>query len=190
MVFKPPRGSILRLWRAPSLRGCSAGRSFVTPSLLLRFGVRGACCSLIVCERGGAGSEGSAGSAGVVRRKNNEAPQNFDSASCCRHRKRCRESFFALRSVSHKNWQGNDALVLRISAFTHASFIGLQERFLASLEMTIRESDVSQSPSHQSLVTSCKQKAPPQKRRRLFSCRGGRVSGSCRWRFSEVRPWG
>ena len=31
--------------------------------------------------------------------------------------------------------------------FTHASFIGLQGRFLASLEMTIRESDVSQSPS-------------------------------------------
>ena len=37
----------------------------------------------------------------------------------------------ALRSVSHRHWQGNDALVLRISAFTHASFIGLQERFLA-----------------------------------------------------------
>ena len=36
-----------------------------------------------------------------------------------------------LRSVSHRHWQGNDALVLRISAFTHASFIGLQERFLA-----------------------------------------------------------
>ena len=102
---------------------------------------------MIVCERGGAGSTGSEGSARVVRRKNNEAPQNFDSASCRRHRKRCRGAFFALRSVSHKNWQGNDALVLRISAFTHASFIGLQERFLASLEMTIWESDVSQSPS-------------------------------------------
>ena len=37
----------------------------------------------------------------------------------------------ALRSVSHKHRQENDALVLRISAFTHASFIGLQERFLA-----------------------------------------------------------
>ena len=145
LVFEPPRGSILRLWRASSLRGCSAGRSSVTPSLLLRFG--GACCPLIVCERGLAGSIDLIGSKGVVRRKNNEAPQNFDSASCCRHRKRCRESFFALRSVSHKNWQGNDALVLRISAFTHASFIGLQERFLASLEMTIRESDVSWSPS-------------------------------------------
>ena len=46
---------------------------------------------------------------------------------------------------------GTDALLLHISAFTHASFIGLQERFLASLEMTIRESLVS--PSHQSLVT-------------------------------------
>ena len=37
---------------------------------------------------------------------------------------------------------GTDALVLRISAFTHPSLIGLQGRFLASLEMTIRESDV------------------------------------------------
>ena len=39
------------------------------------------------------------------------------------------------------------------SAFTHPSFSGLQERFLASLEMTIRESDVFESPvtSHQSL---------------------------------------
>ena len=36
----------------------------------------------------------------------------------------------------------NDDLALRISAFTHALFIGLQGRFLASLEMTIRESDV------------------------------------------------
>ena len=75
---------------------------------------------------------------------------DFDSASHRRHRKRNQGIFLALRSVSHKNWQGNDALVLRISAFTHASFIGLQERFLASLEMTIRESDVSQLliPSH------------------------------------------
>ena len=63
-----------------------------------------------------------------------------------------------LRSVSHKHRYGNNALVLRISAFTHPSFSGLQERFLASLEMTIRESVVSWSssllvPSHQSLVT-------------------------------------
>ncbi len=39
---------------------------------------------------------------------------------------------------------GTDALVLRISAFTHPSLIGLQGGFLASLEMTIRESDVFQ----------------------------------------------
>ena len=45
--------------------------------------------------------------------------------------------------VAHRHWQGNDTLVLRISAFTHLSFIGLQGRFLASLEMTIRESDIS-----------------------------------------------
>ena len=44
------------------------------------------------------------------------------------------------RSVSHKHRQENDALVLRISAFKHSSFSGLQERFLASLEMTIRKS--------------------------------------------------
>ena len=31
LFFKPPRGSILRLWRAPSLRGYSAGRSSVNP---------------------------------------------------------------------------------------------------------------------------------------------------------------
>ena len=84
----------------------------------------------------GSGVQGFKG--GGAAHKNREAPQNFDSASRRRHRKRSRGSFFALRSVSHKNWQGNDALVLRISAFTHASFIGLQERFLASLEMTIR----------------------------------------------------
>ena len=76
----------------------------------------------------------------VVRRKNNEAPQNFDGASRRRHRKRCRGIFITLRSVSHRNWQETDALVLRISAFTHASFIGLQGRFLTPLEMTIRES--------------------------------------------------
>ena len=60
-----------------------------------------------------------------------------------RHLERSREIFLALRSVSHKYRYGNDALVLRISAFTHPSFSDLQERFLASLEMTIRESDVS-----------------------------------------------
>ena len=65
---------------------------------------------------------------------------------------------------------GTDALVLRISAFTHPSLIGLQGRFLASLEMTIRESDVFQGkhglnqrfpsslrlliPSYSSLATS------------------------------------
>ena len=50
-------------------------------------------------------------------------------------------------------------LRLLTPAFTHASFIGLQERFLASLEMTIRErlmppSHQSLATSHQSLVTS------------------------------------
>ena len=65
---------------------------------------------------------------------------------------------------------GTDGLVLRISAFTHPSLIGLQGRFLASLEMTIRESDVFQGkhglnqrfpsslrlliPSYSSLATS------------------------------------
>ena len=82
---------------------------------------------------------------GGAARKNNEAPWNFDSASRCRHPERSRGIFLALRSVSHKHRYGNDALVLRISAFTHPSFSGLQERFLASLEMTIRESDVSKS---------------------------------------------
>ena len=80
---------------------------------------------------------------GGAAHRNIEASRNFDSASCCRHRKRSRGIFLALRSVSHKHRYGNDALVLRISAFTHPSFSGLQERFLASLEMTIRESDVS-----------------------------------------------
>ncbi|MDD6904797.1 MAG: hypothetical protein SOV30_01025 [Dialister sp.] len=70
--------------------------------------------------------------------KNNEAPQNFDSASRRCHPERSRGIFFALRSVSHRHWQENDAF----SAFAHPSFIGLQRRFLASLEMTIRESDV------------------------------------------------
>ena len=74
----------------------------------------------------------------VVRRKNNEAPQNFDGASLRRHRKRSRGIFLALRSVSHRHWQETGALVLRISAFTHTSFIALQGRFLAPLEMTMR----------------------------------------------------
>ena len=104
--------------------------------------------------KGSKGSKGSKG--GGAAHKNREAPQNFDSASRRRHRKRSRGSFFALRSVLHKNWQGNDALVLRISAFTHASFIGLQERFLASLEMTIRESEIFQS-----LVTGHKPSPDP-----------------------------
>ena len=60
-----------------------------------------------------------------------------------RHPERSRGIFLALRSVSHRHWQGNGVLVPCISAFIHASFIGLQGRFLASLEMTIRE-----SPSH------------------------------------------
>ena len=62
--------------------------------------------------------------------KNNEAPQSFDSASRRRHPERSRGIFLALRSVSHKHRQGNDALVLRISAFTHPSFSSLQEKFL------------------------------------------------------------
>ena len=75
--------------------------------------------------------------------KNYEASRNFDSASRYRHPERSRGIFLALRSVSHKHRYGNDAMVLRISAFTHLSFSVKQERFLASLEMTIRESDVS-----------------------------------------------
>ena len=39
-------------------------------------------------------------------------------------------SFFALRSVSHRHWQGTDALLLCIPTFTQESFISLQERFL------------------------------------------------------------
>ncbi len=79
---------------------------------------------------------------GGAAHKNNEAPRNFDSASRYRHPERSRGIFLALRSVSHKHRYGNDALVLRISAFTHLSFSGKQED-LASLEMTIREFDVS-----------------------------------------------
>ena len=66
-----------------------------------------------------------------------------DIPSPYRHPERSRGIFLALRSVSHKHIQGNDALVLRISAFAHPSFIGLQGRFLASREMTIWEPDVS-----------------------------------------------
>ncbi|MDD7325607.1 MAG: hypothetical protein PUG62_05910, partial [Dialister sp.] len=57
--------------------------------------------------------------------KNNEAPQNFDSASRRCHPEHSRGIFLALRSVSHRHWPGNSALVLRISAFAHPSFIGL-----------------------------------------------------------------
>ena len=35
--------------------------------------------------------------------------------------------------------------MLHISAFIHSSFSGLQERFLASLEMTIWEKDIPKS---------------------------------------------
>ena len=62
-----------------------------------------------------------------------------------RHPERSRRIFRALRSLSHWRCQRNDALMLRISAFSHPSFIALQRRFLASLEMTIQE-------SHQSVV--------------------------------------
>ena len=61
------------------------------------------------------------------------------------------EGSFLYYGQYHKE---TDALMLRISAFTHASFIGLQGRFLAPLEMTIRESDVFQSFSHELPVTS------------------------------------
>ena len=94
---------------------------------------------------------------GGAAHRNIEAPRNFDSASRCRHPEHSRGIFLALRSVSHKHRQGNDALVLRISAFTHPSFSGLQERFLASLEMTIRETDVFESPvtrDHSSLLSN------------------------------------
>ncbi len=37
----------------------------------------------------------------VVRRKNNEAPQNFDSASRCRHLEHSREILLAERSLLH-----------------------------------------------------------------------------------------
>ncbi len=69
-----------------------------------------------------------------------------------RHPERSRGIFLALRSLSHWRCQRNDALVLRISAFSHPSFIGLQRRFLASLEMTIQESHQSLILSHQSVV--------------------------------------
>ena len=69
-----------------------------------------------------------------------------------RHPERSRGIFLALQSLSHWRCQRNDALVLRISAFSHPSFIGLQRRFLASLEMTIQESHQSLILSHQSVV--------------------------------------
>ena len=69
---------------------------------------------------------------GGAAHKNIESPRNFDSASRCRHPERSRGIFLALRSVSHKHRFGNDALVLCISAFTHPSFSGLQERFLGN----------------------------------------------------------
>ena len=68
----------------------------------------------------------------VVRRKKSKAPRSLDSASRRRHPERSRGIFLALRSVSHKHRQGNDALVLRISAFKHSSFSGLQKRFLGN----------------------------------------------------------
>ena len=67
---------------------------------------------------------------GGAAHKNMEAPRNFDSALRRRHPERSRGIFFALRSVSHRHWQGTDVLLLRIPAFTHESFICLQERFL------------------------------------------------------------
>ena len=42
----------------------------------------------------------------------------WGSHSSYRHPERSRGIFLALRSVSHKHWQGNDALLLRVSAFT------------------------------------------------------------------------
>ncbi len=74
--------------------------------------------------------------------------------SSYRHFERSREIFLALRSLSHWHWQGNDALVLRISAFSHPSFIGLQRRFLASLEMTIQESHQSLVPGYSPLLSN------------------------------------
>ena len=67
---------------------------------------------------------------GGAAHKNMEAPRNFDSASRRRHPERSRGIFLALRSVSHRHWQGTDALLLCIPTFTHESFISLQERFL------------------------------------------------------------
>ena len=44
-----------------------------------------------------------------------------------------------MMAMPESSIQVTSHLILPIPAFTHASFIGLQERFLASLEMTIRE---------------------------------------------------
>ena len=71
-----------------------------------------------------------------------------------RHPERSRGIFLALRSLSHWHCQGNDALVLRISAFSHPSFIALQRRFLASLEMTIQESHQSLVPDYSPLLSN------------------------------------
>ena len=71
-----------------------------------------------------------------------------------RHPERSRGIFLVLRSLSYWRCQGNDALVLRISAFSHPSFIALQRRFLASLEMTIQESHQSLIPGYSPLLSN------------------------------------
>ena len=78
----------------------------------------GACCLLIACERGSSGSIGSKGSKGV-----GAAPDPSTQFS-----------LLCLYIFEHPTF--------------HSSFIGLQGRFLASLEMTIRESDVFKPLSH------------------------------------------
>ena len=78
-----------------------------------------------------------------------------------RHPERSRGIFLALRSVSHRHWQGNDVLVHRISAFTHASFIGLQGRFLGNaFNDDTRRYERLLVTSHQSLATSHKLPVP------------------------------
>ena len=51
------------------------------------------------------------------------------------------------RAMPEVSIQVTSHLRYLIPAFAHPSFIGLQERFLAMLEMTTQESDVSKSPS-------------------------------------------
>ena len=58
--------------------------------------------------------------------KNNEAPQNFDSASRRCHPERSRGIFLALRSVSHRHYRKATPWCC-----THPLFIGLHGRFLA-----------------------------------------------------------